>query len=146
MKKSLAGLSIQSGQHMMLLHICDQPGIGQDELAEHLIMNKSTVARAVTRLERDGWIRRAANEKDLRAFLLFPQEQAFTVIDAIRKAVRDWAGRLTEGLSGEEVDMVSKALGTMARNAVSGSRAVSGSEGPGTLRKLEKKDAGTLYE
>lgn len=115
-------MEIRSGQHVLLLHICDGPGTGQDALAEHLQMNKSTVARALIQLERDGWIRREAKENDLRAFLLYPSEKALSAASAIREAARAWDDSLAQGLTREERRFLSAAMYRMAENALRCSR------------------------
>jgi DNA-binding MarR family transcriptional regulator len=55
---------------MMLSYLARQPGASQSELAESLQQEKITVSRQASRLERSGWIERADQGDDRRAYRL----------------------------------------------------------------------------
>lgn len=56
--------------------VLDQPGLTQQELANELVLDKSTVARFVGKLESDGWLVRNPSETDLRGKVVMPSSKA----------------------------------------------------------------------
>ncbi len=56
--------------------VLDQPGLTQQEIANELVLDKSTVARFVGKLESDGWLVRHPSETDLRGKMVTPSQKA----------------------------------------------------------------------
>ncbi len=83
--------------------ICKTPGISQEELAELLIFNKSSIARQAALLEEKGYLLRRRSEKDKRVLLLFPTEKATAALPAVHAAMRDFREYITDGFSQEEL-------------------------------------------
>ncbi len=68
--RKLARLGLKSGEFLFVLCINDHPGFTQDQLAEELSINKSTVARAVAELIDKGFVYRESNAKE-SVFIIF---------------------------------------------------------------------------
>ncbi len=68
------GLSPSHGYLLRLL--LESPGLSQQEVADSLQLEKSTVTRFVQSLERSGWILRKSSASDLRQKGLFPTPKA----------------------------------------------------------------------
>ena len=59
-------LSLTRGQYLYLVRICENPGIIQEKIAELIKVDRTTAARAIKRLEEQGFIYRqedASNKK-----------------------------------------------------------------------------------
>jgi len=69
-------MGIGMGQYPFLLSICETPGIRQDNLADALYLNKSSVARALTQLEQNGFLTRTVDPADRRAYCIHPKAGA----------------------------------------------------------------------
>jgi MarR family transcriptional regulator for hemolysin len=69
-ERRVRGLGLTRAQWMMLSYLARQPGASQSELAESLQQEKITVSRQASRLERSGWIERADQGDDRRAYRL----------------------------------------------------------------------------
>lgn len=95
-----AGLS--GGQVPYLLRLCRKPGLPQEEIARELYLNKSSVARQIAALERQGFVRREPSPEDRRQQLVYPTEKALRILPELRKTVRSWNEYLLQELSEEE--------------------------------------------
>ena len=98
-------------------HICRNPGISQEGLAQRIFVNKSNVARQVSFLEEKGYIRREPSPDDKRIMQLYPTEQALALFDPIGDILKEWDGILTQDLTEEEIETVSRVLIKMKHRA-----------------------------
>ena len=112
-----AALGIGSYQDSYLLHICREPGIPQDRLAEVIYVNKSNVARQLSSLEEKGFITRSPDPPDRRSLLVYPTQKAKDVIPAIREMHHKWNELVLNGFSEEECALVADFARRLAENA-----------------------------
>lgn len=112
-----AALGIGSYQDSYLLHICREPGIPQDRLAEVIYVNKSNVARQLASLEEKGFITRTPDPQDRRSLLVYPTQKALDAIPAIREVHRSWNERVLAGFTQEEREFLEKCIERLAENA-----------------------------
>lgn len=118
-----AALGIGSYQDSYLLHICREPGIPQDRLAEVIYVNKSNVARQLASLEEKGFITRTPDPQDRRSLLVYPTQKATDALPVIRKVHRAWNEMVLEGFGEEERRLVAdfaRRLSENAKHAISG--------------------------
>lgn len=115
--EQLAPYHIGCGQQFFLLHIFRHPGINQYELAHIDRYDKGTTARAVKKLEEQGYIIRKSDELDRRITKLFVTKKGETVVRVIQDVLRNWHAILTEGLDDDERACVENLLGKIANNA-----------------------------
>ena len=104
-----------------VLAICREPGRSQEDLAQELCVNKSTVARNINYLEEKGYISRNPLPNDKRQFSVFPTEKMLTVLPDIKKASDEWMSLLSEGIPQKELDIFNSVLKRMqdrARNII----------------------------
>ena len=73
-------LGLTRAQWLFLYYLARQPGCTQSDLAELLQMEKITVSRQASRLEKAGWIQRCDNVEDARAYRLKLKPRAERVI------------------------------------------------------------------
>ncbi|GKS82027.1 putative HTH-type transcriptional regulator YybA [Ligilactobacillus pabuli] len=76
-------LALAKGQYLYLVRIVEQPGITQTELINLLKVDRSTAARALRKLETQGFITRvldSANEKNKRLFSTNKGKELYTTI------------------------------------------------------------------
>ena len=116
-KKVVAAENLCPNHYVFVLVICHKPGRPQDELAQELCLDKSTVARALSHLENYGYITRIPNEKDRRQYLVHPTEKMLDIYPKVRLANKEWNERLTENVSPEELEVFYKVLSMMEQSA-----------------------------
>lgn len=108
---------LNGGPYSFMLAICHTPGRSQEELAQELCLNKSTVARALTRLEEKGYITRAPLPSDKRRFSVHPTEKMLEVLPQIRQVSAEWTALLSEGIDQEELKIFNSVLERMQARA-----------------------------
>lgn len=115
--KELKKYNIGSGQYIFLINLCKKDGISQEQLAYNLNIDKGTTARALTKLEEQGYVRREKDLKDKRANRVYVTEKAIQVEPLIMETLANWNSIISSGLTEEEMDMCKSLLQKMSENA-----------------------------
>lgn len=115
--KKLEPYHIGSGQFFFLIVLSKKNGISQEELSDHLKIDKATTAKAIQKLEDEGYVDRIIDAKDKRAYQVYLTDKALKVIPIINEAVKDWERMITTGLSENESVIIEQILSKMAQNA-----------------------------
>lgn len=113
----LKQFDIGRGQHIFLNALYKEDGLTQEELSDYLKIDKGTTAKALKKLEEQGYITRTVSEKDKRCNEVFLTDKARGIKEDVRKVLTDWRERLTFGLSDEEKQMALIILEKMGHNA-----------------------------
>ncbi len=113
----ISAKDLRGGHYAFVLAICRMPGRSQEELAKELCLNKSTVARALTRLEEKGYITRTPLHNDKRQFSVHPTEKMMAVLPEIRRVSAEWTTLLSEGIPQEELEIFHSVLERMQTRA-----------------------------
>lgn len=116
-RSKISAKDLRSGHYAFVPAICHVPGRSQEELAQELCLNKSTVARALTHLEEKGYVTRTPLPTDKRQFAVHPTEKMLAVLPEIRQASIEWTGLLSEGIPQEELDIFHSVLERMQTKA-----------------------------
>jgi len=88
--KQLEPLGLNSSQHMFVIKICEEPGISQERLFSLIYLNPSNITRAITALEKQGFLVKRQNPADRRTFFLDPTEKARQTYPEIVKIAGGW--------------------------------------------------------
>lgn len=115
--KELEPFNIGKGQFLFLLALYQKDGLPQDELARCLNINKGTTARAISKLEKAGYVSRTPNVKDLRSNLVYLTQQAKDFQPQVYSILNIWNEIITNGMSQEDVDKALELLTKMSLNA-----------------------------
>lgn len=116
-KNNLSTNDLCPNHYAFVLSICRFPGHPQDELAKNLCLDKSTVARTLSQLEKNEYIIRIPNEKDKRQTLVYPSEKMLSVYPLIRTINADWNNHVTKGISPEKLSIFYDVLSEIEENA-----------------------------
>lgn len=109
---------INGYQHLYIIKICKHPGILQDELVREIYVNKSSVARQLSLLEQNGFIRRIPYPDDRRQLMVYPTEKAVAVYPEVLAVREAWNGRLLEEFSEEEKALLLSMMERVSAKAV----------------------------
>ncbi|MBS4538984.1 MarR family transcriptional regulator [Clostridium sp. D2Q-11] len=74
---------LTKGQYLYLVRICENPGIIQEKLAEMIKVDRTTVARAIKKLEINGFIEKKQYKNNKKIKKLFPTEKGRNVYSFI---------------------------------------------------------------
>ncbi|MDS0857496.1 MarR family winged helix-turn-helix transcriptional regulator [Burkholderia pseudomultivorans] len=69
-ERHLAPVGVTPAQFSIMVNLAHRPGMLMSELAETLVMDRTTLLRALKPLQRDGLVAAAASEHDARAHAL----------------------------------------------------------------------------
>ena len=114
--KRLKSYHIGSGQYVFLFVLNKNNGIIQESLTEILQIDKATTARALAKLEAEGYVQRTVDPNDKRALRLYVTAQAREIMPIIEKAMSDWNNLVASGLDDSEKEIALKLLRKMAMN------------------------------
>lgn len=96
--------------HSYVIIISKNPGISQDELADELCVNKSTVARGIVNLEKQGYIYRLPDQNDKRILRVYPTDKMLNMLPNIRTILKDWNHYLTEDIDENDINIFNSVL------------------------------------
>ncbi|HHU77072.1 MAG TPA: MarR family transcriptional regulator [Firmicutes bacterium] len=115
--RQLEPFDLGKGQFWLLFTLYQKEGITQEDLSQSLTLDKSTIARSVTRLEKAGYIYRKLSERDQRAYQIFLTEKAKKIGPQIHSILLKWNEVLSTGMSKEEIAAAHRLLIKLADNA-----------------------------
>ena len=81
--KKFSKFGIGAGQYVFLLNLYKNSGITQEELTEKVKLDKATTARAIKKLEDEGYVSRVKKESDKRAYKLELTEKAENIKEEV---------------------------------------------------------------
>jgi DNA-binding MarR family transcriptional regulator len=102
--KEVAHLKLSNATVPFIAQLFSQDGVHQEELAEKLHFDKSSAARALTALEKAGYVVRVQDSKNKRRNIIYVTENGRAVRDELMQILASLTKRLFEGFSDEEMD------------------------------------------
>ena len=118
LNNEIKDLELTAGQVPFLIHLSHKEGITQDDLAVHLHIDKGTVARALKKLEDNGFIYREINPQNRRRYLLFLTEKGRQIVPQIYDIDKEWEHSVCSNLSDTEYSRLFNALQTLAMKSL----------------------------
>ncbi|MCM3699702.1 MarR family winged helix-turn-helix transcriptional regulator [Paenibacillus macerans] len=108
--------NLTKGQYLYLVRICENPGIIQEKLAEMIKVDRTTAARAIQRLEMNGFIEKKDDEHNKKIKKLFPTEKGNNVFPFIKRE-NDHSNRVAlAGFSEKEAETIFHLLQRVRKN------------------------------
>ena len=114
--RGLEEYNIGQGQFMFLLELYIEDGRNQEELAEVLKIDKGTTARAIKKLEENGFIRREKDEKDKRSNKVYLTKEGKEMKGNILFVLNQWDKKMSEQLDEEERELMINLLMKVCSN------------------------------
>ncbi|MFH5183787.1 MarR family winged helix-turn-helix transcriptional regulator [Paenibacillus sp. TAB 01] len=112
----LAPYRIGSGQYIFLMAIAFRQPITQKALSEVLLIDKTTTAKAIAKLEAEGYVWREADPADNRYNLLYLTDSGREVVPKVQEALARVKNKTRKGISDEEYDMLVNLLKIVLHN------------------------------
>ncbi len=112
----LRELGIGVGQFRFLMQINRHDGLNQEQLSCHLDIDKTTTARALAKLEKEGLIYREKDPDDHRAHLLHITSKGRKVIPELKNILMEGTEILIQDFTGEEKELLISLLSRMLKN------------------------------
>lgn len=102
MNERLRDFGFSGAMYLILLHIERHPGTTQDNIANHMFIDKCNVARRTKKLEALGYLYRETDQNDRRQNNLYLTEKGQELAPVIRSYMAQWGRNITAGLTEEE--------------------------------------------
>lgn len=108
--------NLTKGQYLYLVRICENPGIIQEKLAEMIKVDRTTAARAIKKLEMNGFIEKMDDEHNKKIKKLFPTEKGKDVFPVIKRENDHSNNVALAGFSEKEAETIFHLLQRMRKN------------------------------
>ncbi len=115
--EKLTALGLNGYQAPYVPEICNTPGITQEQLAQRLHVNRSSITRQLALLEENGFILRQRSTEDRRSIEVYPTNKMVEALPIVRDTFRRWRMELTKGLTEEELELLETLLERLANRA-----------------------------
>jgi DNA-binding MarR family transcriptional regulator len=107
---------LTKGQYLYVVRICENPGIIQEKLAEMIKVDRTTAARAIKKLEMNGFIEKKDDDQNKKINRLFPTEKGKNVYPFIKRE-NDYSNTVAlEGFSKKEAETIFNLLQRVRKN------------------------------
>lgn len=93
---------LTAAQAVVILIVCDYGELTQDDITKRLGLDKSVIAKTVTKLAELGFIVRSTNPKDKRTFDIKPTERAWAAYPHVQEQIESCFERMTEHMTEAE--------------------------------------------
>ncbi|MGZ9793812.1 MarR family winged helix-turn-helix transcriptional regulator [Bacillus atrophaeus] len=108
--------NLTKGQYLYLVRICENPGIIQEKLAEMIKVDRTTAARAIKKLEMNGFIEKVDDEHNKKIKKLFPTEKGENVFPVIKRENDHSNSVALAGFSEGEAEIILHLLQRIRKN------------------------------
>jgi len=109
-------LDLTKGQYLYLVRICEHPGIIQEKLAEMIKVDRTTAARAIQKLEIQGFVEKKDDETNKKIKRLFSTEKGKQAYPFLKRE-GDYSNSVAlAGLSEEETENLYHLLHKVRKN------------------------------
>ncbi|MER1985110.1 MAG: MarR family transcriptional regulator [Solibacillus sp.] len=109
-------LALTKGQFLYVVRICENPGIIPDKLADMIKVDRTTAARAIRKLEVNGFIEKRDDTTNKKIKRLFPTDKGLAVYPHIIREHEYSERTALAGLSEEEAAQLLRMLQHMRQN------------------------------
>ena len=114
--REMHALGLTRSQWLLLAHLYFCDGINQKDLGELMGIGKGAIGRLAQKLETSGWIERAPDPHDGRAFNLHIRDAARPLVRKLTDMLILETERSMGGLSGNDVALVRRHLRHLSHN------------------------------
>ncbi|WP_057914002.1 MarR family winged helix-turn-helix transcriptional regulator [Peribacillus muralis] len=107
---------LTKGQYLYLVRICENPGIIQEKVAEMIKVDRTTAARAIKKLEKQGFIEKKNDASNKKIKKLYPTSNGERIYPFLKKEGEYTDKVALAGLSSEETDTMFRLLQKVRMN------------------------------
>ncbi len=114
--RQLNDLGLSSQQFVLIMCLCEQPGLSQEQLSSIFRVDKGSVAKTVHQLSDLGYVTRELSETDKRQYKLHPTPKATGVYQRLSDIMAEYERCLTRNLTPIETDILRSLLDKLTEN------------------------------
>lgn len=110
--------NLTHGQWWAMMHVFENPGVSQSELANIMQMTRASAGKLLERMEAKNWIERRPDASDSRLRRVYPADGAVPIFELMTKAGVGLFDQLLGDFSAEEEAALLAALRHLRANAL----------------------------
>lgn len=118
LNSNCAQYGLTAAQAVVILIVCEFGILTQDDITKRLKLDKSVVAKTVTKLEESNFMVRSTNAKDKRTYDISPTEKAWQVYPFIKEQVDICFKKMTQQMTENEQAKFKRLLMIAAEAAI----------------------------
>lgn len=115
--KMLEPYGIVGCQYLFLTALYSNDGSSQEKISDFLKIDKTTTAKAIKKLEDNGYVKRVVDLGDKRAYKVFLTQKAQDIIPKIKEIMTKWETTIISQISEDEYQNLERLLKKMAEKA-----------------------------
>lgn len=109
-------LGLSGAVAAFIIITCEHGRMSQYQFCEMMGMSKGTVAKTLSKLEKQGYVTRVENKEDMRFMDVYPTEKALEVYPVLRGIGNGWVGQMTDAMTQTEQAEFFEALKKVSDN------------------------------
>lgn len=110
--------NISYGQAPFLMALYREDGVNQETIAKRLLFNKATIARAIDKLEREGYVCRTQDKNDGRANRIFLTPKGREIEPVMNQLSQEWNSILLSGFTEVECLVLKELMKKIVSNVM----------------------------
>jgi len=114
--RRLADYDLNAAEQYILMYLMGQREANQESIAKFYMLDKSTVARSLAKLENKGYITRRVNDDNQREKMITLTDRARSLKEVLSGLLDEWRGTMYDGISDEEVRAFEKIVEKISDN------------------------------
>ena len=118
LNEGCAQYALTGAQAVVILIVCDFEVLTQDTITKRLGLDKSVIAKTVSKLEEIGFLVRTTNAKDKRSYDIRPTQKAWDVYALVKEQVAACFQRMTQPMTDIERAEFARLLLLAAEGAI----------------------------
>lgn len=115
--QSLKGIDLAGSEHSVIMYLAQRDSVNQDDISEHLLLDKGTIARVLTRLEGKNLVARVVNERNRRENLVSLTPYGRSEVEAVMQVSKNWKSLVMQGVEPAQQELFLSILETMTLHA-----------------------------
>ncbi|MGN7942688.1 MULTISPECIES: MarR family winged helix-turn-helix transcriptional regulator [Bacillaceae] len=109
-------LNLNKGQFLYLVRICENPGIIQEKVAEMIKVDRTTAARAIKKLEQQGFIVKVSDEENKKIKKLYATEKGMQLNPFFERELEHSSNVILKDFTDEDKEKIYQYLVKMRKN------------------------------
>ena len=116
MNRRLNQSDITANENYLLMYLFSNNQVTQDDISEYFSIDKGSISKTISSLEQKGYVQRQVNQENRRSNIIIISEKGRKTFSETRKILDKWHKLILEGITKEQLNILSDVLEKMAYN------------------------------
>ncbi|MEG1496638.1 MAG: MarR family transcriptional regulator [Clostridiales bacterium] len=116
-ERKLQNRNLGFPEQLVLMYLSQGRECNQEQIAQHLGIDKGAIAKTIGKLEAKGLIKRQENPENKREKRISITAQANAVLGEMSQILQEWNDNIYAGISSEDIKEMERIIGKMAKNS-----------------------------